>query len=373
MSLKKIILIFSILFGIALNAQDIEIKYLNRVCSLGEGQCSKIYIPIDNEKEFIKLLKEYFDSKGAAFVKKEKNVAEIQFTNARFDQQKVYAINEVLNAGRRLEWYMQLFDNDNKSIQDTDLYEKIGRKLYNKVVWNLYKDTIETELKKLKILENTFEKEAKNSNKSEKKSEKSLGEALKLENEIDALKKENEKLKSSIPDYKKNADQAKSEMNDYGSNEKEIKKLENEVEATKKELKNLNKTLKDGEKNGNVDAAAQEALKLKTSNLQEAFLLQEKEADTKRDIYEKAMKKLEKNYDKAKDKHRDAEKELSSNEKTIENNLLKIKSLNTKSEENQAQANKFQNEIKSQLELDIEMQRQHIEKIKNKQVIYKTN
>ena len=74
MSLKKIILIFSILFGIALNAQDIEIKYLNRVCSLGEGQCSKIYIPIDNEKEFIKLLKEYFDSKGAAFVKKEKNV-----------------------------------------------------------------------------------------------------------------------------------------------------------------------------------------------------------------------------------------------------------------------------------------------------------
>ena len=373
MSMKKLIFLFPLIFYVSFYAQDLEIKYLNRVCSLGEGQCSKIYIPIDNEKEFTKLLKEYFDSKGAEFIKKEKNNTEIQFTNARFDQQKVYAIHEVLNAGRRLEWYMQLFDNDNKSIQDTDLYEKIGRKLYNKVVWNLYEDTIETELKKLKILENTFEKEAKNSNKSEKKSEKSLGEALKLENEIDALKKENEKLKSSIPDYKKNADQAKSEMNDYGSNEKEIKKLENEVEATKKELKNLNKTLKDGEKNGNVDAAAQEALKLKTSNLQEAFLLQEKEADTKRDIYEKAMKKLEKNYDKAKDKHRDAEKELSSNEKTIESNLLKIKSLNTKSEENQAQANKFQNEIKSQLELDIEMQRQLIEKIKTKQVIYKTN
>ena len=373
MSLKKILFVLSILFVISLNAQDLEIKYLNRVCSLGEGQCSKIYIPIDNEKEFVKLLKEYFDSKGAAFVKKEKNVTEIQFENARFDQQKVFAINEVLNAGRRLEWYLQLFDGENKSIQETDLYEKIGQRLYNKVVWNLYQDTIETELKKLKILENTFEKEAKNSDKSEKKSEKSLGEALKLENEIDKLKKENEKLKSSIPDYKKNADQAKSEMNDYSSNEKEVKKLENEAEATKKELKNLNKTLKDAEKNSTMDPIALEALKLKITNLQEVFLMQEKEAESKRDIYDKAMKKLEKNYDKAKDKHRDAEKELSSNEKTIESNYKKIKSLNTKSEENQAQANKFQNEIKSQLELDIEMQRQHIEKIKTKQVIYKTN
>jgi intraflagellar transport protein 20 len=371
--MKKLIFLFPLLFYVSLNAQDLEIKYLNRVCSLGEGQCSKIYIPIDNEKEFTKLLKEYFDSKGAEFIKKEKNNTEIQFSNARFDQQKVYAIHEVLNAGRRLEWYMQLFDSDNKSIQDTDLYEKIGQRLYNKVVWNLYQDTIETELKKLRILEKTFEKEAKNSNKSEKKSEKSLGEALKLENEIDALKKENEKLKSSIPDYKKNADQAKSEMNDYSSNEKEVKKLENEAEATKKELKNLNKTLKDAEKNGTMDPVALEALKLKTSNLQEAFLLQEKEAESKRDIFDKAMKKLEKNYDKAKDKHRDAEKELSSNEKTIESNSKKIKSLNTKSEESQAQANKFQNEIKSQLELDIEMQRQLIEKIKTKQVIYKTN
>ena len=373
MSMKKLIFLFPLLFYVSLNAQDLEIKYLNRVCSLGEGQCSKIYIPIDNEKEFTKLLKEYFDSKGAEFIKKEKNNTEIQFSNARFDQQKVYAIHEVLNAGRRLEWYMQLFDSDNKSIQDTDLYEKIGQRLYNKVVWNLYQDTIETELKKLRILEKTFEKEAKNSNKSEKKSEKSLGEALKLENEIDALKKENEKLKSSIPDYKKNADQAKSEMNDYSSNEKEVKKIENEADNTKKELKNLNKTLKDAEKNGTMDPVALEALKLKTSNLQEAFLLQEKEAESKRDIYDKAMKKLEKNYDKAKDKHRDAEKELSSNEKTIESNSKKIKSLNTKSEESQAQANKFQNEIKSQLELDIEMQRQHIEKIKTKQVIYKTN
>ncbi|MFY7861037.1 MAG: hypothetical protein ACOVP5_02330 [Chitinophagales bacterium] len=370
--MKKLYFTAIVLLNIQLNAQ-IEIIDVKRFMSAGEKEGVKMTIPNQNKEKFEKLQNDWMKKNGASLVKQPKGSNEIQYKNVYLKgTEKPMNLFVVLDQeNKNVGWtgYF-LIDSTNQVTQNKPGVTIVLQSLFNVSMNSLYDDSITIQNKLIKETTSLKKDQGKEAEKCQKNINNAKDKIRDAESEIQSNQSSVDLNKGKIAELQSKLIEAEAKLKDAQVEMKKTKDIGTAVDELmskhKKQLKSLKELEKDSEVNANLIIAQSQDI----AKLAEEINLKSTEFKSAESAAKILLKGAEKEADNAKDNLKDAEKAIKKGNQKITDNNETIIDQRKKIEENEKAIEKYISIEKGKTEEELKKLNERLEELKTIQKRY---